>query len=56
VLGAAAPRASSHTEAFDLPTAEADRRVHDIIASNLGKPTGPAAHASAAKAGTAAVH
>jgi membrane fusion protein (multidrug efflux system) len=33
----AAPRASSQTVAFDTPSAEADRRVHDIIAANLGR-------------------
>ena len=55
VLGAAVPRASSHTEAFDLPTAEADRLVHDIIASNLGKPPGHAALASSAKVAAVAV-
>jgi membrane fusion protein (multidrug efflux system) len=32
-----APRASSQTLAFDTPTAEADRRVHEIIAANLGR-------------------
>jgi membrane fusion protein (multidrug efflux system) len=33
----AAPRASSQTLAFDMPSAEADRRVHEIIAANLGR-------------------
>jgi len=32
-----APRASSQTAVFDTPGAEADRRVHDIIAANLGR-------------------
>jgi membrane fusion protein (multidrug efflux system) len=31
------PRASSQTVAFDTPSAEADRRVRDIIAANLGR-------------------
>jgi membrane fusion protein (multidrug efflux system) len=35
----AAPRASSQTVAFDTPSAEADRRVHEIIAANLGRST-----------------
>jgi membrane fusion protein, multidrug efflux system len=32
-----APRASSQTAVFDTPSAEADRRVHEIIAANLGR-------------------
>jgi membrane fusion protein (multidrug efflux system) len=32
-----APRASSQTVAFDTPSIEADRRVRDIIAANLGR-------------------
>jgi membrane fusion protein, multidrug efflux system len=36
VLEGNAPRASSHTEVFDARSAEADRRVHDIIAANMG--------------------
>jgi membrane fusion protein, multidrug efflux system len=34
-----AARASSQTAVFDIPSAEADRRVHDIIAANLGRGT-----------------
>ena len=38
VLSSQAPaRASSQTAVFDTPSAEADRRVHEIIASNLGR-------------------
>ena len=37
VLGAYAPRASSSTAVFQPQDAEAERRVHDIIAGNLGK-------------------
>jgi membrane fusion protein (multidrug efflux system) len=33
----AAPRASSQTAVFDTPSADADRRVHEIIAANLGR-------------------
>jgi len=33
----AAPRASSQTVVFDTPSAEADRRVQEIIATNLGR-------------------
>jgi membrane fusion protein, multidrug efflux system len=36
VLEGHAPRASSRTEVFDARSAEADRRVHDIIAANMG--------------------
>jgi hypothetical protein len=36
ILEGQAPRASSHTEVFDAHSAEADRRVHDIITANLG--------------------
>jgi len=32
-----APRASSQTAVFDMPSSEADRRVHEIIAANLGR-------------------
>jgi membrane fusion protein (multidrug efflux system) len=32
-----APRASSQTAVFDTPSADADRRVHEIIAANLGR-------------------
>jgi len=38
ILGAAAPRASSRTEVFQVQAAEAEHIVHDIIAGNLGKP------------------
>ncbi|HEU5295844.1 MAG TPA: HlyD family efflux transporter periplasmic adaptor subunit [Burkholderiaceae bacterium] len=38
VLSAQLPqRASSQTAVFDTPSAEADRRVHEIIAVNLGR-------------------
>jgi len=39
VLSAQIPqRASSQTAVFDTPSAEADRRVQEIIAANLGRP------------------
>jgi len=39
VLSAQIPqRASSQTAVFDAPSAEADRRVQEIIAANLGRP------------------
>ena len=43
VLGATVPRTSSRTEAFQPQSAEADRRVHEIIAGNLGKAVARAA-------------
>ena len=47
VLGAATPRASSKTEVFEVQSAEADRRVKAIIASNLGKAVRANANANA---------
>lgn len=41
-----APRASSTTTVFDAQQAEADKRVHDIIAINLGRPVSTAAAGS----------
>jgi membrane fusion protein (multidrug efflux system) len=46
VLEGNAPRASSRTEVFDARSAEADQRVHDIIAANMG---GKAAGATPAR-------
>jgi membrane fusion protein (multidrug efflux system) len=45
-----APRASSQTAVFNTPSAEADRRVHDIIAANLGRPLPRTAPVTAAPA------
>jgi membrane fusion protein (multidrug efflux system) len=48
-------RASSQTAVFDTPSADADRRVHEIIASNLGRSaTGRGALVSAPAIGAAA--
>ncbi len=44
----AAPRTSSQTAVFDTPSAEAERRVRDIIAANLGRPLPRAASVIAA--------
>ena len=56
VLGAAISRASSKTEVFEVQSAEADRRVKAIIASNLGKAVHANASANAnANANTVAV-
>jgi len=49
-----APRASSQTVAFDTPSAEADRRVHDIIAANLGRVSRSSPIVSAPTIGAAA--
>jgi membrane fusion protein (multidrug efflux system) len=49
VLAAGAPRASSHTSVFDSQGAEADKRVHDIISRNLGKPLAALAQAHSIK-------
>jgi len=38
LLAAAAARASSRTEVFEPRSADADRRVHEIIAAHLGRP------------------
>jgi membrane fusion protein (multidrug efflux system) len=46
-------RTSSHTEAMQPQSAEADRLVHDIIVGNLGKHVG---HAVAAVKMASAVH
>lgn len=48
LMGAAptAPRASSSTRVFDAPQAEADKRVREIIAANLGRPVSAAAAAA----------
>jgi len=51
VLSARLPqRASSQTAVFDTPSAEADRRVQDIIAANLGRSVSRAAPILAAPA------
>lgn len=42
-----APRASSSTKVFDAPQGEAERRVREIIATNLGRPVSAAAAAGA---------
>jgi membrane fusion protein (multidrug efflux system) len=41
VLGTPAPRASASTQVYQVQTSAADRRVHDIIAANLGRPVRP---------------
>jgi len=54
VLAAAAARSSSRTEAFDLHTGEAERRVRDIIATNLGRPLSKVGGDTLAKVATLA--
>jgi membrane fusion protein (multidrug efflux system) len=49
VLSGQLPRASSQTRVFDAPSADADRRVREIIAINLGKPVSRAAQAVLSK-------
>jgi len=51
LLGAAAPRSSSSTQAFEPQRAQADKIVAGIIAANLGRTAthGPAQAASGAK-------
>ena len=41
LLGGAAPRVSSHTEVFEARDQEAQKRVDEIIARNLGAPSKP---------------
>jgi len=52
VQAAPTPRASNHTDVFDIHSAEADRMVHDIITGHLGKPAGRVAASAAAVATT----
>jgi len=53
LLGAAAPRASSVTRAFEAQSDAGEQRVHEIIAGNLGR-TAPARPAAAQAARPAA--
>ncbi|MEK8049269.1 HlyD family efflux transporter periplasmic adaptor subunit [Ideonella sp. DXS22W] len=54
--GTATPRASSQTQAFDLPTAAIDTRIQKIIASNAGEAVKTAATSAPAKAKAHAAH
>jgi membrane fusion protein (multidrug efflux system) len=54
VLSGSPPRASSRTDVFETQSGEADRRVQEIIASNIGKPlVGRARSAASAKVAAA---
>jgi membrane fusion protein (multidrug efflux system) len=53
VLSGTAPRASSRTDVFEAQNGEADRRVREIIATNVGKPIARARSTATAKVAAA---